>query len=76
MNAGNPYLLRCHVCGEALIVFTRGGRSPEIGCLNCLASNDARDVSEDSVNLIGGTLTVQQAQDLRQQFRTSGRTSG
>ena len=69
MSAENPHLLRCHVCGETLVVFARGNESPEIGCLNCLASNDADKVAEDGAGLISGLLTVEQAQDLREQFQ-------
>ena len=69
MSAENPHLLRCHVCGETLVVFARGNESPEIGCLNCLASNHADKVAEDGAGLISGLLTVEQAQDLREQFQ-------
>jgi hypothetical protein len=69
MSAENPHLLRCHVCGETLVVFARGNESPEIGCLNCLASNDADKVAEDGAGLISGLLTAGQAQDLREEFQ-------
>ena len=76
MSAENPHLLRCHVCGETLVVFARGNESPEIGCLNCLASNDADKVAEDGAGLIGGLLTLEQARYLGAQFRASGPPSG
>ena len=66
-DAENPHLLKCHICGETLVVFARGDENPEIGCLNCLASNDADKVTEDGVGLISGLLTAGQAQDLREQ---------
>jgi len=72
MSAENPHLFRCPLCGEALVVFARGNQSPEIGCLNCLASNDADKVAEDGAGLICGLLTVEQARDLGAQFRASG----
>lgn len=72
MSAENPHLFRCPVCGEALIVFARGDEGPEIGCLNCLAANDADKVDEDGAGLIGGLLTAEQARYLGAQFRASG----
>ncbi|MBV8441077.1 MAG: hypothetical protein JO312_11075 [Hyphomicrobiales bacterium] len=72
----NPRLLKCHVCGERLIVFARGSQSPEIGCLNCLASNDADKVANDGAGLIGGLLTEEEAQDLREQLKASGGSAG
>ena len=69
MSAENPHLFRCPVCGEALIVFARGDQGPEIGCLYCLAANEADKVAEDGAGLISGLLTARQAQHLRQQFQ-------
>jgi hypothetical protein len=74
-DAENPHLLRCHVCGETLVVFERGNESPEIGCLNCLASNDADKVAEDGAGLISGLLTAEQAQDLREQAVSNARAA-
>ena len=75
MSAENPHLFRCPVCGEALIVFARGDQGPEIGCLHCLAANEADKVAEDGAGLIGGLLTVEQARYLGAQFRASGQPS-
>jgi hypothetical protein len=75
MSAENPHLFRCPVCGEALIVFARGDQGPEIGCLYCLAANEADKVAEDGAGLIGGLLTVEQARYLGAQFRASGQPS-
>jgi hypothetical protein len=75
MSAENPHLFRCPVCGDALIVFARGDQGPEIGCLHCLASNEADKVAEDGAGLIGGLLTAEQARYLGAQFRASGQPS-
>ena len=71
----NPHLLKCHLCGEPLVVFARGDEPPEIGCLNCLTANDADKVAEDGAGLISGLLTVEQARYLGAQFRASGQPS-
>jgi hypothetical protein len=54
----NPHLLKCHLCGEPIVVFARGDEPPEIGCLSCLAANDANKVAEDGTGLISGLLTA------------------
>lgn len=65
--------LKCHECGDNLILIADGNRGHWIACLTCRAFNDAKKVLEHEAGLIGGSLTPEEAVNLRKQIRASGK---
>src|SRR5262249_49226599 len=60
-------VLKCHQCGGNLVLLAEGDTGRLVACLICRASNDAKEVLENSAGLIGGTITPEEALNLVKQ---------
>jgi hypothetical protein len=66
-----PYFT-CDKCGGKLVKLAQGNRSPQVACLTCLATNDEKEVRENSAGLVPGTPSPGAADELSRQARAAG----
>jgi hypothetical protein len=70
---GEKSVLKCHQCGSYLILIAEGNARQMVACLGCGALYDAKEVTENSAGLIGGTLTPKEVLDLSEQVRAASK---